>query len=102
MYHGGYDAQGDDLPAIVKREFVCPSCGYRRVTYRVPEWSRPRVPLWATRLAPLRLNPAMAEKFETIAEMWEKRHREKARFENYDEWKAYFAALKESEHEERP
>ena len=102
MYNGGFDAEGEDLPAIVKREFICPSCGYRKITYRVPEWSHPRMPIWAIRLAPMRVNPKMAERLEAITDAWEQRLKKNARFKNYDQWKAYFEELKQSEHEERP
>ena len=102
LYNGGYDAQGDDLPAIVKREFTCPSCGYRKVTYRIPEWYRPTGPVGVLRHTATRVNPAMAEKLDVLMDEWEETVKRSARFKNYQEWRVYFEELKQSEREERP
>ncbi|MDP2856504.1 MAG: hypothetical protein Q8P50_00815 [Bacillota bacterium] len=101
MYHGGFDAEGFDLPPVVKREFICPACGYRRITYRVGAWYGAPGPLRAILGAATRLSP-LAEKLDITMDSWKRTLREKARFKNYGEWKAYFEELKQSEHEERP
>ncbi len=103
VYNGGWDAEGSDLPPIVKREFICRSCGYRKVTYRVGHWAYgspwPFSGLWG--YVP-RVSPALADKIEAARERWLETLKKKARFKNYDEWKAYFDELKQSEHEQRP
>jgi len=102
VYNGGYDATGDDLAAIVKREYICPACGYRKITYRIPEWYRPTGPLTVLRHSVMRVNPAMAETLDNLMDTWEEYVKRKARFKNYEEWRAYFEELKQSEREERP
>lgn len=98
VFPGGIDDDGFTLPPIVERTWVCPRCGYRKITYVVPEDYRPG------RVLPTvgaRLNPRETEKMELLFERWRETYKKTARFHSYEEWKQFFDNLKSAEREER-
>jgi len=107
VYGGGFDKDGHDLSPIVRRDYVCPKCGYRKITYRVdPRHSggsgRTR-PLKQSMAVGLNLNPKELDWYEKVVAQYLKAHEggKGLRFPTYDEWKAFFDELKANEREER-
>lgn len=107
VYGGGFDQAGDDLQEIVRRDYVCPRCGYRKITFYVP--GQHTGGLWAAPLkrwtgAGLALNPKEYEWYDRILNKWVSDHEtgRGLRFRTYDDWKAFYDELKASEREEKP
>lgn len=92
VYPGGMDDSGYPLPPIVRRDYVCPGCGYRRVTYRhLRSSARPVYGPYASIRVPT--HP------KDLGNWWDT-NRERAKFHTYQEWLAYYNELKDTEREE--
>lgn len=104
VYGGGFDRQGHSLPPIIRRSFVCPGCGYKKITHRIPEGYRGTVldtrfldtRAWSSHGLPVPL----LERVEQLLEDYEKRDAEQLRFPTYDDWKRYFDGLRAEDREE--
>ncbi len=107
VYAGGFDTAGNELSPIIRRDYVCPRCGYRKVTYfaegqhsggfwvdRIPGLARPS-------RAVLMLNPKELDWYDRVIEKWFDDHEKKARFRSHQDWRAFYDELKASEREER-
>lgn len=98
VYPGGFDDAGDSLPPIVRRDFVCNRCGYRRVTFAIPFSRAGRV--WHVPFLVTRASPSQVRTVEKAYEAWWESNPKKTRFHTQDEWRAFYDELKASEHEE--
>lgn len=110
VYAGGFDKNGDSLPPILERTYICPRCGYQKITYAIAEGHREGNVKWvaghsvlhrASSVAPL-YNPKEMDWYEKMQAKWEQSPERIQQFETYDEWKEYFQRLKDSEREVRP
>lgn len=107
VYGGGFDKDGYDLSEIVRRDYVCPRCGYRKITFYIP--GRHSGGLWAAPLkrwigiGPL-LNPKEYAWYDGLLNKYFTEHEggRGLRFPTYDDWKTFYDELKASEREERP
>jgi hypothetical protein len=100
VYAGGMDDAGFGLAPVVEKAYVCPNCGYRKITYCVPgDW---RAWLFDRRTLLPRLSPNLFDAYDRLLDKWERERRAYARFHTYEEWKQYFDGLKATEREERP
>ena len=101
VYPGGFDDNSDSLSPIVRRDFVCQQCGYRRVTYCIPTTSRPgkvfRFPLIVAHAT-----PKQTETYQKMLDQWFVDNPRTTRFHTQDEWRTFYDELKASEHEQRP
>ena len=105
MYPGGVDASGFELPGIIRRDFVCPRCGYRKVTYatlpmhsgglrmNMPGFGRPS-------RATLLLNPKELDWYERVMEKWYDEHAKTTRFKTLEDWDNFYNELKATERED--
>lgn len=98
VYPGGTDDDGYPLPPIVRRDYVCPQCGYRRVTYRCLSPSpTPAYGPFASSAPPFgrSIRPL------ALSDDWLMTMKKQAAFHTFEEWKAYYNELKALEREER-
>ena len=102
VYTGGFDDEGDSLSQIARRDYVCPRCDYRRITYFIPSENRPgkvfrtlRSPNW------LITSINQDEIAQKILDKWFEDNAKKTRFHNPSEWRAFYDELKATEREER-
>ncbi|MGI6631891.1 MAG: hypothetical protein ACOX5M_02480 [Bacillota bacterium] len=106
VYPGGFTSDGNDLREIVRRDYICPRCGYRKITYYLvmPHSGHFKTGLlrrW-TGVGQL-LNPKELDWYDRVLNK-NLADREAAmglRFPTYDEWKRFYDELKASEREER-
>lgn len=107
VYSGGFDKDGHDLSPIVRRDYVCPKCGYRRITYRVDPrhsgWSGKTRPIRLSMASGLYLNPKELDWYEKVVGQYLAAHEggKALRFPTYDDWKAFYDEIKATEREER-
>ncbi|MGE5578936.1 MAG: hypothetical protein ACM3WU_02730 [Bacillota bacterium] len=107
VYGGGFDKDGHDLSPIVRRDYVCPKCGYRKITYHVDPrhsgGSGKTRPIKQSMAAGLDLNPKELDWYEKVVGKYLTDHEggKGLRFPTYDDWKAFFDELKATEREER-
>lgn len=100
VYPGGFDDDGYSVDPIARRDFVCPRCGYRRVTYFVPLDRNPgkafRAPVGHGR-------PTVKQEqvLQRILDDWWEDNPKRTKFHTYDEWRTFYDELKASEREER-
>lgn len=101
VYTGGFDDDNVALPPIMRRDQVCPQCGYHRVTYFVPSHTRAGAIMRPFILiGPLPRH--QGEKVMRMLDEWFLNNPKRTRFHNIQEWRAYYDELKASEREERP
>jgi hypothetical protein len=107
VYPGGVDASGYELAPIIRRDYVCPRCGYRKVTYFAESqhsggFSAAGIPgLGRPSRAVLMLNPKELAWYDKVMEKWFDDHGKKARFRTHEDWRAFYDEMKASEREER-
>lgn len=107
VYGGGFDKDGFDLQEIVRRDYVCPRCGYRKITFYIPGAHTGTLgasPLKRWTGVGMALNIKETEWYDRILSKYLSDHEggRGLRFATYDDWKAFYDELKASEREERP
>lgn len=103
VFPGGFDESGYSLLPIVRRDYVCQHCGYRKTMFFSPGEYRGGVifPGLARASAGL-LNPKEDEWYTRVVEKWFTSRTSQIRFRTHHEWKAFYDELKASEREEMP
>jgi len=101
VFGGGRDVEGYALAPIVERSYVCPECGYRKVTYIVPHTRKS-----ASARDTIDLSPAGVDLWKRfpMERMLDRQREEIAgrlTFRTFDEWQDYYNRLKMEEREER-
>lgn len=109
VYGGGFDKDGFDLQEIVRRDYVCPCCGYRKITYYVPGSHSGG---GGFRISPLKrwtgigmvLNVKEIERYDRVLNkhLSDLESGSGHRFRTHEDWKTFYDELKASEREERP
>lgn len=106
IYAGGVDVEGHILSPIVRRDYVCPTCGWRKITFysepRHTEGWRAR-PIGIATPVGMDLNPKELDWYEKVLGRYLSEHQggKDLRFPTYEDWRAFFQELKNSEREER-
>lgn len=107
VYPRGFARDGSELNEIVRRDYVCPRCGYTKITYYVAAphsggfWARP-IRHWTG--IGMYLNIKETEWYDRVLNRYlsSREAGQYLTFPTWDEWKAFYDELKASEREERP